>query len=1361
MKKLMLFLICLIPFVLIFTVQISTVYVEKTKYVAVEKVVLAEENLNIQKTSSDNVTYKLNVDVYPLAATNKKIEYVSSDPTIATVDQKGNITFVGFGSVTITVISDASSLIRATCTFFVTDDKVHEIQILEKPEIMKLDETATIKHKIIPNEALDKTVTYSSSDKDVLTVTPTGKVTAVGKGKATITLESVNHVTESFEVEVIVPVFEVKIDSATKDFITGSSEFSLEKVNFKVLPENANNQNVTFVSENPDVAEVVGNEKIVFKKKGSVLFTVHTEDGDKTDSFVVNYTGGYFLSASIGDEFKDVFVAFEETREFLIEFNFYPLDANLENITFVSSNQDVATVDNSGKVTICGGGEATVSMIVQTGEEPISRTMNVHVSRKASEIVAENNKISEPTCQIKFDILPSDNTSSVSFSVGSDIATITQNGFLSFKKQGSVSVTISTSCGQSKTIIVEWEKPDASNIRITDDKQKLTLNYLDSFELIFDSSLEMGITQFSGFDSEILEFNEEGGEFLAVKGGTTTILATYEGKQISIIIEVIRKAEEVVISSSDITLSSNIVTAKKQIRLHGEILPSDTTNKTIVWRSSNTDIAEVSEGLVVFKTKGSVTIVAEVDGREDSVKIRSTFGNPESFVLEEYSKVLMDIGEICEIKVGDIFSPSDVVKSDLFVTYRSLNQNIATVSESGIVTAVMVGETKIVVSIGEESREFSVTVQAKTKNVSILFDGSEIETGKIVGSFVQLSCVVLPDYATKKDVTWWVVSGSDIASVNSDGLVSFTGFGSVTIRVQTVDSSVTDEVILTRIREITNIKIYDKNDNLISSSVDQSESSASIPKLVIDPDQTENVIIRVELVAEGLLDPENVDIEDVFAGVLSFDEGLSVEVLRDSQNLNYFSISRGNISKKSLATFGFSYIDSSVSVQIEYRHLKSLSLALKNEDDVNFGLEGKRVFATKTYVSTSLTNWTNSFEIEYSRFPENNQDELYWEVDSTFATINNGILEVDPDNISQETKITVKVWADGVSPAQYTFTFVGGDCVNISTQEGLDWAIYTSKGVVLHASLGTEEDNDGGAYSPLSSLTYGISDSGLWYSSPIYGNGYTLNFDFLKSKAKNNSDKYEIYFGDARNVTIKAQNFDETKSSYVNILCPWGTVEYSRLQQMKKVWVGPVIGTTQTFKNCIFKHSGQCGLQIGGETEGDVYLENTIFADVAQAAVDYQAGGLYVKGFFDVYNFCTPGVFESLGSTVIKNAYKKSEFADYVYKPEGKENDKNADTWEANIAIAMISNSGLGSPKVSDVYFWNGNAYALLGDETENQTGLGYKRLYYNGVLTKAYLILPPISTSPIKHDSELTTEGESKVYSPEKLQAYQQKTKV
>lgn len=1334
MKKLMLFLVCLIPFVLIFTVQISTNYVEKTKYVAVEKVVFEdkEDNVNIEKISSENVVLNFKASIFPLSATNRVIVYSSSDETIASVDENGVITFLDFGTVTITATSAASEKIKDSCTFFVTDTKVHRIEILENPEVLKMGESANIRHRVIPNEALNKTITYSTSNSNIATVTPTGKVTAVGKGVATITLTSANNISNSFDVEVIVPVTSIKVDDNTKHFVTGNSEFNLSKINVSVYPANANNQDIVFVSQDTNMAEIVNNQKVILKNRGTATIIVKSVDGNKTDTFTIEYTGGYFISASIKDTSKNIYILYENSYQVSIDYDLYPLDANPNNISFTSSNINVAIVDSDGLVTICGGGDAVITMTVQTGGTPIILTSNIHVSRNVENIIANDVEITDSTYQIPYQIIPADYTSEVAFSVGSDIATITNTGLLSFKKQGAVSVTISTSCGKSKTIVIKWEKPDAINEHITSNNQKLTVNYLYSFGLVFDSSLEMGIVSYSLYDTDILEYDVETEEFTAILGGTTTIVATYKQKQISIIVQVIRKAEEIAISSSDITLQSNTcVTAKKRIQLIGSVLPIDATNQSIAYTSSDTSIASVENGLVVFGKKGTVIISASVDDVTQNITITSTFGNPSGFELVESSHTLPDIGETYTILIGDNLYPTDVIKSNLVVSYYSLNSNIATVSNDGVVTAVGVGNTKIVVTIGDVTQEFSVTVLAKTKSVKITYQGSELSSGKIIGNQIQLSTDIYPTFASIKDVEWQVIEG-DVARINNSGLLTFTGFGSVKVMVNTVDSNANSTVVITRIKGMSNIEIYDESESMIASS--NSEDRKTIIKT---PDDTADIVLRVELKEDGLLDPENINFDDVIASVVLADDNLTLQITR-TQAKNYFSISRGEINQKQTATISFAYIEKTVNVDIEYRHLKSLSLALKNKDDVNFGLERKRVFATQTYDATLDTKLTNKFVIEYTRVPANNIDTLYWYTDSPYAVINDGVLEVNSNSITAETLILVKVWADNVDPVQYIFTFVSG-CINVSTTEGLDWAIGQSKNVVLQASLGTEEDNIGN-YAPLTDLANKYSDSVIYLPSQIYGNGYTLNFESMKK------DKFNFKFTNARNITIKGQDFNEDKN-YLNIICVSGKFEYARIQQMKKIWTGIGENTEAVLRNCIIKHAGQCGLQIGSDTKGKVYLENTIFADVAQAAVDYQGGSLYIKGFFDVYNFCTPGVFDNLGSLVIKNAYKEDAFAEYVYKPVGKENDKNVSEWKANIAIAMIPSSGVGSPDVSDVYFWNGEEYALLGDGVESETGMGYKRLYYKGTLTKAYMVLSPLEGSPIQPDDVLDSDGESKVY--------------
>jgi len=129
MKKLMLFLIALIPIILIFTVQTTTTIVEQTEYIEVENVSFNNNSQTIYKTTDDDVIIDFPARVHPIAATNKEIEYLSSDENIATVDQTGVITFKDFGSVTITARSKSVSYIQDSCTFHVTDDKAHRIEI--------------------------------------------------------------------------------------------------------------------------------------------------------------------------------------------------------------------------------------------------------------------------------------------------------------------------------------------------------------------------------------------------------------------------------------------------------------------------------------------------------------------------------------------------------------------------------------------------------------------------------------------------------------------------------------------------------------------------------------------------------------------------------------------------------------------------------------------------------------------------------------------------------------------------------------------------------------------------------------------------------------------------------------------------------------------------------------------------------------------------------------------------------------------------------------------------------------------------------------------------------------------------------
>ncbi len=161
---------------------------EKTSEVAVSSVALDKTTLEI--TIGETVTLKATVS--PENATDKTVKWTSSDETIAKVDSKGVVTAVKEGSVKITATAEKYSTQTASCTITVkaaTPSKVLVTSIALNKTATEItvgsDETLSVT-KVLPDNATDKTYTWSSEDETIATVDQNGKVTAVAIGTVKI-----------------------------------------------------------------------------------------------------------------------------------------------------------------------------------------------------------------------------------------------------------------------------------------------------------------------------------------------------------------------------------------------------------------------------------------------------------------------------------------------------------------------------------------------------------------------------------------------------------------------------------------------------------------------------------------------------------------------------------------------------------------------------------------------------------------------------------------------------------------------------------------------------------------------------------------------------------------------------------------------------------------------------------------------------------------------------------------------------------------------------------------------------------------------------------------------------------------------
>lgn len=223
------------------------------------------------------------------------------------------------------------------------------------------------------------------------------------------------------------------------------------------------------------------------------------------------------------------------------------------------------------------------------------------------------------------------------------------------------------------------------------------------------------------------------------------------------------------------------------------VLPTSATNQTVTYSSSDTSIATIlSTGEIKALAKGAVTITASAGNISKDIKL----------TVKEEAKVQakqIDLGDYQDtMAIGEkqllsaTVLPTDTTEQTL--SYKSSNEEVATVNELGRITAIAVGKTKITISCGEISNSFSLTVK-KTNDIEV----TDIEIGNYedemtVDKTQTLSATVKPSNATDTTITY-SSSNTGIATVLSSGEVKAIAKGNVIITVKA--GEITKEIPIT------------------------------------------------------------------------------------------------------------------------------------------------------------------------------------------------------------------------------------------------------------------------------------------------------------------------------------------------------------------------------------------------------------------------------------------------------------------------------------------------------------------------------------------------------------------------------------
>lgn len=246
-------------------------------------------------TLTEGGNESLTAVVVPENATDKTVEWTSSDATVATVDSAGKVTAVKAGTATITAATANGK--TAACTVTVkepTPATVAVTGVTLNPTTLelKVGGTGTIAATVAPENATDKTVTWSSDKTDIATVDSTGKVTAVKEGTANITVTTKDGSKTATCAVTVKAKDSVAVTSVTVNPTTLSLDVGKTSVlGATVKPDDATNKTVTWTSSDPNKATVDTKGCVTAKAEGTVTITA-TADG-KTATCTVTIKNGY------------------------------------------------------------------------------------------------------------------------------------------------------------------------------------------------------------------------------------------------------------------------------------------------------------------------------------------------------------------------------------------------------------------------------------------------------------------------------------------------------------------------------------------------------------------------------------------------------------------------------------------------------------------------------------------------------------------------------------------------------------------------------------------------------------------------------------------------------------------------------------------------------------------------------------------------------------------------------------------------------------------------------------------------------------------------------------------------------------
>ena len=425
-----------------------------------------------------------NVDNLSNITTSEPTEKEIETSTISTSDEATPDEITTEPSSPTTESSTIESSTEPTTTE-PTEVKVSSIKLNATSKTLYNGKSTTLKATVFPINATNKSLTWKSSNTKVATVDKNGKVSAIKFGKAIITVTSNDGSNVVAQCNITVVQRATKI-TLNKDIVNIPKKGKTATVKATVYPSNAYIKSVNWKSNNTKVVTVDRNGKIkATTNKGTTYVNAIAKDGSKKKAKLLVVVGPKVKKITL-NKTSVTLNRGAKNRTYQLKKSIKNKNATYKAVAWKTSNKNVATVDNNGKVTVLKKGTVTITAKAKDGSNKSAKckftvkqlvTKLSYNNKKQVKEVYKNKKM-----KFAVTVVPSNaNNKKLTYSSSNKkVATVNSKGVIKGIKAGTVTITAKAKDGSRKAVklTVKVKNPPISV------NTKLTIKQLKSKSIV-------------------------------------------------------------------------------------------------------------------------------------------------------------------------------------------------------------------------------------------------------------------------------------------------------------------------------------------------------------------------------------------------------------------------------------------------------------------------------------------------------------------------------------------------------------------------------------------------------------------------------------------------------------------------------------------------------------------------------------------------------------------------------------------------------------------------------------------------------------------------------------------------------------